>query len=113
MFQRFIHPTLCFPEVPSLHNVSFFIVKVNPPVLGGQKKTIIMLFMDKKALKDFQNSDGWKVGADASVALVTIGADGSIDTSKTNQPIVAFVFDQKGLMYNLTLEGAKVSKIKR
>ncbi len=81
--------------------------------LGGQKKTIIMLFMDKKALEDFQNSDGWKVGADASVTVVAIGADGSIDTSKTNQPIVAFVFDQKGLMYNLTLEGAKVSKIKR
>jgi len=81
--------------------------------LGGQKKTIIMLFMDKSALNNFENSDGWKVGADASVTLVAVGADGSIDTSKTNQPIVAFVFDQKGLMYNLTLEGAKVTKIKR
>ncbi|MFH1753542.1 MAG: YSC84-related protein [Candidatus Omnitrophota bacterium] len=81
--------------------------------LGGQKKTVIMLFMDKKALDKFQNSDGWKVGADASVTLVAIGADGSIDTSKTNKPIVAFVFDQKGLMYNLTLEGAKISKLKR
>jgi len=59
----------------------------------------------------FKNSSGWKVGADASVTVIAVGADGSIDTSKTNKPIVAFVFDQKGLMYNLTLEGAKVTKL--
>ena len=81
--------------------------------LGAQKKTIIIAFMDKKALNDFRNSDGWKVGADASVTVVAVGADGSVDTSKTNKPIVAFVFNQKGLMYNLTLEGAKISKLKR
>lgn len=81
--------------------------------IGGQKKTIIIAFMDKGALNDFRNSTGWKVGADASVTVVAVGADGSIDTAKTNKPIVAFVFDQKGLMYNLTLEGAKITKIKR
>ena len=69
--------------------------------------------MDKGTLKDFRNSEGWKVGADASVTVVTVGADGSIDTAKTNKPIVAFVFNQKGLMYNLTLEGAKITKLKR
>jgi lipid-binding SYLF domain-containing protein len=81
--------------------------------LGAQKKTIIIAFMDKGALKDFRNSDGWKVGADASVTVIAIGADGSIDTAKTNKPIVAFVFDQKGLMYNLTLEGSKITKLIR
>ncbi|MFH1593887.1 MAG: lipid-binding SYLF domain-containing protein [Candidatus Omnitrophota bacterium] len=81
--------------------------------LGAQKKTIILAFMDKAALEGFRNSDGWKVGADASVTVIAVGADGSIDTAKTNKPIVAFVFDQKGLMYNLTLEGAKITKLKR
>ena len=81
--------------------------------LGAQKKTIIIAFMDKKALENFQNSMGWKIGADASVAVIALGADGSIDTSKLNQPIVAFVFDPKGLMYNLTLEGAKITKLTR
>ena len=81
--------------------------------LGAQKKTIIIAFMDKDALYNFRNSTGWKVGADASVAVIAVGADGSIDTAKTNQPIVAFVFDQKGLMYNLTLEGAKITKLSR
>jgi len=81
--------------------------------LGAQKKTIVIAFMDKGALKDFRNSDGWKVGADASVTVVAVGADGSIDTAKTNKPIIAFVFNQKGLMYNLTLEGAKITKLER
>ncbi len=81
--------------------------------LGAQKKTIIIAFMDKKALDNFRNSMGWKIGADASVAVIALGVDGSIDTSKLNQPIVAFVFDPKGLMYNLTLEGAKITKLTR
>ncbi|MFQ5486736.1 MAG: YSC84-related protein, partial [Desulfobacterales bacterium] len=81
--------------------------------LGAKKKTIIIAFMDKGELKSFRNSDGWKVGADASVTVVAVGADGSIDTAKTNKPIVAFVFDQKGLMYNLTLEGSKITKLQR
>ncbi len=79
--------------------------------IGLQKKSMILAFMDQGALTRFENSSGWKVGADASVAVIAVGVDGSIDTSKLNQPIVAFVFDQKGLMYNLTLEGTKITKI--
>jgi lipid-binding SYLF domain-containing protein len=79
--------------------------------LGGQKKTIILAFMDKGALDDFRNSTGWKVGVDASVAVIAVGVGGAINTAELNQPIVGFVFDQKGLMYNLTLEGAKITKI--
>lgn len=81
--------------------------------LGVQKKSIIIAFMQKDALKKFRDSSGWKIGADASVAVIAIGAGGSIDTANFNEPIIAFVFDQKGLMYNLTLEGTKISKIKK
>ncbi|MBF0217788.1 MAG: hypothetical protein HQL30_12445 [Candidatus Omnitrophica bacterium] len=81
--------------------------------LGGQKKTIILAFMEDGALKTFQESTGWKVGVDASVAVIAVGAGGAIDTANLNKPIVAFIFDQKGLMYNITLEGAKMSKIKK
>ncbi len=80
--------------------------------LGGQIKSVYLLFMEDSALKNFRNSDGWKVGVDGSVALITVGANGSIDTTKTNQPILAFVLGQKGLMYNLSLEGSKYNKIK-
>ena len=81
--------------------------------IGGQRNSLILAFMDEGALKRFENASGWKVGADASVAIVAIGADGSIDTSKLNQPIIAFAFGVKGLMANLSLEGAKISKINK
>jgi len=81
--------------------------------LGAQKKTLILVFMQKGALNSFQESDGWKAGVDGSVALVTVGVGGSIDTTNIKDPIVAFAFDQKGLMYNLTIEGSKFSKIKK
>ena len=78
---------------------------------GAQAKTILLVFLDEDALNRFRKSEGWKVGVDGSVAVVVIGAGTSLDSSKLNQPIVGFVLDQKGLMYNLTLEGAKFTKI--
>jgi lipid-binding SYLF domain-containing protein len=78
---------------------------------GGQVKTIILVFLDDEALKRFRQSEGWKAGVDGSVALVTLGAGGDIDTNKIREPIVGFVFGQKGLMYNLTLEGSKFTKL--
>jgi lipid-binding SYLF domain-containing protein len=81
--------------------------------LGGQKKTIIIAFLDDKVLDRFRDSSGWKIGADASIAVVAIGAGGAIDSASLNEPIVAVVFGQKGLMYNLTLEGAKITRIRK
>lgn len=79
--------------------------------LGAQVKDIYLLFMETGALEDFRDSEGWQAGVDGSVALITLGANGQIDTSTTNQPIIAFVLGQKGLMYNLTLEGSKFNKL--
>ena len=79
--------------------------------LGAQKKTLILVFTQKEALESFRESNGWKAGVDGSVALVTVGIGGAIDTTNIKDPIVAFAFDQKGLMYNLTIEGSKFSKI--
>ncbi|MDJ0919400.1 MAG: YSC84-related protein [Woeseiaceae bacterium] len=80
--------------------------------LGAQAKSIIIAFMTQDALRKFQNSSGWKVGVDGSVALIDIGAGGSIDTNNVRDPVVGFIFGSKGLMYNLTLEGTKFAKIK-
>ena len=67
--------------------------------------------MNEDALNGFRTSEGWKAGVDGSVALVTLGADATVDTTKIKDPIVGFVFGQKGLMYNLTLEGSKFTKL--
>ena len=81
--------------------------------LGAQVKSQINLFMDKGALKNFRTSDGWEVGVDGSVAIATLGAGGSIDSGTLNQPVIGFIFGNKGLMYNLSLEGYKISKISK
>ena len=81
--------------------------------LGAQSKTVILVFLNRDTLNKFRNSSGWEMGVDGSVALVTLGAGGSIDTTNIKDPIVGFVFSNKGLMYNLTLEGSKITKLKR
>jgi hypothetical protein len=55
--------------------------------------------MTPEALDGFRRVDGWKVGVDGSVALITVGVGGSIDTNRIASPIVGFIFDGKGLMY--------------
>jgi len=81
--------------------------------LGAQSRSVIIVFMTPEALASFRRTYGWKAGVDASVAIITVGAGASIDTSRIASPIVGFIFDGKGLMYNLTLEGSKITRIRR
>ena len=81
--------------------------------LGVQEESVAILFMSDEALKHFRDSEGWKAGVDGSVAIATLGVGGALDTETIRKPIVGFVFSNKGLMYNLTLEGSKISRLKR
>lgn len=81
--------------------------------LGVQARTVIIVFMTEESLWSFRRKHGWKVGVDGSVALVTVGVGGSIDTNQIRKPVIGFILDQKGLMYNLTLEGSKITRIDR
>lgn len=78
--------------------------------LGAQAKSIVIVFMTPEALSKFQNSQGWKVGVDGSVALIDLGAGKTLDSQNVKDPVVGFIFGAKGLMYNLTLEGTKIHK---
>ena len=81
--------------------------------IGAQKKSEIIMFMEDYALEDFQESDGWEAGIDGSVALADMGAGGEVDTQTLKEPIIGFIFSNKGLMYNLTFEGQKITKLKK
>lgn len=81
--------------------------------LGAQKKNLILVFKQKDALDKFRKSSGWKAGVDGSVAFIDAGAGKSVDTVNIKDPIVAFLFGQRGLMANATIEGAKFSKLAR
>ncbi|MCD0502414.1 YSC84-related protein [Bordetella petrii] len=78
---------------------------------GAQSKAVVLLFMTDQALEQFRNSNGWTVGADASVAVAKIGANGRIDSNTAKQPVVGFVMNNAGLMAGVSLEGAKISKL--
>ena len=81
--------------------------------LGAQVKSQVILFMNPKVLADFRKSQGWKAGVDGSVALATLGAGGEISTDTIKEPIIGFIFSNKGLMYNLTFEGSKITRLER
>ncbi|WP_420995961.1 BPSL1445 family SYLF domain-containing lipoprotein [Cupriavidus sp. 30B13] len=78
---------------------------------GGQSKAVIIMFMTPDAYNKFVNSSGWTVGADASVALAKIGANGSIDTNTARQPVIGFVQTNAGLMFDVSLDGSKIGKL--
>ena len=78
---------------------------------GAQTKTVILMFLKRKALRKFRASDGWEAGVDGSVNLIKVGAGGSIDSNNIHDPIVGFVLTNKGLMFNLTLEGSKFTEL--
>jgi lipid-binding SYLF domain-containing protein len=78
--------------------------------IGGQAKDIIIAFMSDEALKDFRASKGWEAGVDGNVALIKVGGGESAITAMADQPIVAFVFDVKGLIADMSLRGAKFNK---
>ena len=74
--------------------------------VGAQAKAIVIAFMTEDILNNFQNNPGWKIGVDGHITIIDKGMNQSIDTDNILDPIVAFVFDSRGLMYSLTLEGS-------
>ncbi len=81
--------------------------------LGGQARTQIIVFMAQEVLDAFRNSKGWEAGVDGSIAVIQWGAGEDLSTVEVNDPIVAFIFGNKGLMFNLSLEGSKFTKLVR
>ncbi|NTX29105.1 hypothetical protein HT746_18535 [Burkholderia pyrrocinia] len=78
---------------------------------GAQSKAIVFLFMTQDALDSFRKSDGWAAGADASVAVVKVGANGAVDTTTATAPVEVLVLTNAGLMGDLSVNGTKVTKL--
>jgi len=79
--------------------------------LGMASRSEIVMFMTQESLDKFTKSKGWKVGVDAGVAVMSMGAGGQYDTKTLQQPILGFVFGEKGLIGDLSFEGSKITKI--
>lgn len=79
--------------------------------VGAQSKSIVILFLKDKALADFRASKGWEVGVNGAIAVIDKSAAGELDTRSITDPIIAFVFGNKGLMVDASLEGSKYTKL--
>ena len=80
---------------------------------GAEQMDIIIAFMTEEALNQFKKIDGWEVGVTGNVALIDVGGGKRLDTTTLKDPVVAFVFGAKGLMLDVSLKGAKFTKIKK
>ena len=79
--------------------------------IGAEKYDMVILFMTEEALSKFRNSEGWEAGVDAEVTLIQVGADVTVETLRSQNPVIGFVFDQKGLMAGVSIRGAKFTAI--
>ena len=79
--------------------------------LGVSSHSEVILFNTPQARDKFVNGGDWSIGADTSVAVMKQGAGGKYDSLTLKKPVLAFVFGEKGLMGDASLQGAKISKI--
>ena len=81
--------------------------------LGAEKYSEIIMFMTTEALDSFRNSSGWEAGANAQVTAIDEGKAANISSIAASDPVIAFVFGQKGLLGDLSVQGSKISKLDR
>jgi lipid-binding SYLF domain-containing protein len=78
---------------------------------GAQSTAVFILFMTDDALKRFEASNGWTVGADASVSMISVGANARVSTQTGQQQVIGFVMTNSGLMGNLSLNGNRITPL--
>jgi lipid-binding SYLF domain-containing protein len=78
---------------------------------GVKKFGYALFFMTPSALAYLDKSGGWAIGTGPSLVVVDQGVARSLTTTNMRSDVYAFVFDQKGLMAGIGIEGSKVTKI--
>ncbi len=80
--------------------------------IGAEQYDMVIIFMTDDALNKFRRSDGWEAGVDAEITLVQVGANASIDTLRSQNPVAGFIFDHEGLMAGASFKGAKFTPVR-
>ena len=78
---------------------------------GAQSFAYVMFFMSDKALQNLRSTRGFEIGADPNIVIVDAGAAKEISTSTTQADVYGYVFNQKGLMGGIALQGLKITKV--
>lgn len=80
---------------------------------GAQSYGYVMFLMTNAAIDYVHDSKGWEIGVGPTVVIVDEGVAKNLSTSTLQEAAYAFIFDQQGLMAGLSIEGSKISKIRR
>jgi lipid-binding SYLF domain-containing protein len=72
-----------------------------------------LFFMNDAALSYLDKSDGWEIGVGPSIVVVDAGVGKSLTSTTITQDVYAFIFDQKGLMAGLGIQGSKITRIEK
>jgi len=80
---------------------------------GGQTFGYALFLMNDGAVRYLRSHDGWAIGTGPNVVVITEGAATNANTATLREDIVAFPFNQQGLMAGVDLEGSKISQIDR
>jgi len=78
---------------------------------GAQQFGYALFFMTESALDYLTHSDGWEIGTGPSVVVVDSGMAKSLTTTTIQHDIYAFIFNQKGLMGGIGIQGSKITRI--
>ena len=78
---------------------------------GAQSQSVFILFMTDGALSRFESSRGWTAGVDASVSMITVGANAEVTTQTAQQEIIGFVLTNAGLMGSVSLNGSRITRL--
>ncbi|NDU85660.1 MAG: lipid-binding SYLF domain-containing protein [Ferrovum sp.] len=80
---------------------------------GAQSYGYVVFLMNDKAIQYLKKSEGWEIGVGPTVVVMSEGAAKNLSSTTLKDDAYAFIFDQEGLMVSLSLEGTKISRIKR
>jgi lipid-binding SYLF domain-containing protein len=80
---------------------------------GAQSYGYIVFLMSDKAINYVQETKGWEIGVGPTIVVVNEGVAKNLSSSSLKEDAYAFIFDQQGLMAGLSIEGTKISHIKR
>ena len=81
--------------------------------IGAQSYGYVVFLMTDKAVRYIEDTKGWEIGVGPTVVVVDEGVAKNLSTSSLKDDAYAFIFSQQGLMAGVSIEGTKISRIKR
>lgn len=78
---------------------------------GAQSFGYVLFFMDEDSLRYLDQSDGWELGTGPSLVMLDKGFGKALSTTTLQKGVFAYIFDQKGFMGGVGIQGSKITRI--